>query len=291
MTYGFEIEDDTLRHRLRGPVPGEVLAWVERASGSRVVGQQALRGGLSAAVHRLRFADRADLVVQRFVLDWVTEEPWAPANETLVLGLLADSSLPVPRVIAADPDGRDTGVPTVLMTALPGEIVWDPVDLDSWLDGLLEIMQRIHAVPAAPELASWAAYGPEVVPPPWSRHRGAWQRALQAYDDERPPGDRVFVHRDFHPGNVLWSGGRVSGVVDWISACAGPAEEDVAHCRANLAMHHGQDVADAFLQRWLRVTGRADYHPYWDLLTAVSMADDEPDAGLDDFVAAAAARL
>lgn len=104
-------------------------------------------------------------------------------------------------------------------------------------------------------------------------------------------GRIIFVHRDFHPGNLLWEHGQITGVVDWISSCAGPLEEDIAHCRLNLARHHGQDVADEFLHRWLRATGRSEYHPYWDLLDAVSMGGGQLHPQLDDFVARAAGRL
>jgi len=99
------------------------------------------------------------------------------------------------------------------------------------------------------------------------------------------------VHRDFHPGNLLWDNDRVSGVVDWVASCVGPPEEDVAHCRVNLARQHGQPTADRFLDLWLHATGRTDYDPYWDLVDAVSMGGGAPNPELDAFVAAAAARL
>jgi aminoglycoside phosphotransferase (APT) family kinase protein len=102
----------------------------------------------------------------------------------------------------------------------------------------------------------------------------------------------VFLHRDYHPGNVLWSGGEISGIVDWVSGCIGPPEVDVAHCRANLAVLAGDpEAADRFLELWQSVTGCRDYHPYWDLTTVVSVVSEEPDPALDAFVATAAARL
>lgn len=290
MAYGFDIEA-ALHDQLRGTVPAEVLAWVERQVGRRVVDQQPLEGGRAAAVHRLRLDAGDDLVLQRFVLEWVLEEPWTPANEALVFELLADTAVPAPRLVAVDPDGRSTGTPTVLMSALPGAVVWDPPDLDPWLDGLIESMITIHQVEPSAKLRDWEPYAPEDVPPAWTNHRWAWERAVAAYEDERPASDRVFLHRDFHPGNVLWQRGRISGIVDWGSSCAGPPEEDVAHCRVNLAIHHGQAVADEFLTRWLRATGRTEYHPYWDLLDVVSMGGGKPSPRLDDFVAAAAGRL
>lgn len=287
--YGFGI-DEELHRRLRGTVAPEATAWVERETGCRVLAQQPLEGGTSAAIHRLVLDGRDDVVLQRFVLDWIVDEPWAVGNEVTVLGLLADTDVPAPVLIAADPDGSLTGAPTVLMTALPGSVVWDPPDLDDWLQTLVDTMVQIHTAKPAGRLAAWHPYPPAGVPPAWTRQRWAWERAVAAYEGERPVSDTVFLHRDFHPGNVLWDNGRVSGVVDWVSACVGPPEEDVAHCRVNLARHHGEPIADRFLDRWLRATGRADYHPYWDLVNAVSMGNRAPNPRLDAFVASAAAR-
>lgn len=290
MTYGFGIQG-ALHDQLRGPVPADALAWVQRETGRRVVDQRPLQGGQAAAIHRLAFETGEELVIQRFVLDWIAEEPWAPGNEQLVLGLLAPTPVPAPRVVAADPDGSVTGAPMILMTALPGELVWEPPELDPWLDELVKMIITIQQTPLTDDLLDWEAYAPEQVPPAATRNRWAWERAVAAYADDRPPSDRVFLHRDFHPGNVLFQQGRISGVVDWASACAGPPEEDVAHCRVNLAIHHGQAVADDLLQRWLRATGRSEYHPYWDLLDVVSMGGGTLAPRLDEFVAAAAARL
>lgn len=52
----------------------------------------------------------------------------------------------------------------------------------------------------------------------------AWNRALQAPPHEGPP---VWVHGDLD-GNCLVDGGRLSGIVDWGSACAGDPAVDVA---------------------------------------------------------------
>ncbi|QDP94679.1 aminoglycoside phosphotransferase family protein [Microlunatus elymi] len=294
MTYGFDLPAD-LHRQLRGEVPEAALRWVEEQTGRRVVTAEPLDGGQSAALHRLTVsgADGEDvdsLVLQRFVLDWIDEEPWAPRNELLAFELLENSPVPAPRTVAADPDGLNTGSPMVLMSALPGEVIWDPPELDRWLSALLQTMITIHRTPRPATMRDWSPYPPEEVPPTWTRHRWAWERAITAYEGDRPPSERVFLHRDFHPGNVLWQDGSVSGVVDWVSACAGPPEEDVALCRIDLARRHGQPVADRFLDLWLQATGRREYDPYWDLVTAVSMGGD-PHPRLDEFVRSAAARL
>lgn len=292
--HGFDLAPE-LRRRLRGEPPADALRWVESELGVRVVGARALDGGTSSAVHLLELdgAPRR-AVLRRYVLDWVAEEPWIPPNEARVLRALADAPrVPAPRLLAADPDGSVTGTPTVVMSALPGEVVWDPTDRESWLRQLAEVLPVIHAVPVPAGLDAWEPYPPDPddVPPAWSVCPRDWELAVEMYHGPAPDSDRVFVHRDYHPGNVLWTGGELSGVIDWVSSCVGPPEEDVAHCRANLAIHHGVEVADRFLAIWQDITGRRDYHPYWDLTNVVSMASEEADPGLDALVASAARRL
>ena len=47
----------------------------------------------------------------------------------------------------------------------------------------------------------------------------------------------------------------VTGVVDWVETSWGPAWLDVAHCRTNLAITHGTEVADRFGAAYQRLTG------------------------------------
>jgi hypothetical protein len=68
---------------------------------------------------------------------------------------------------------------------------------------------------------------------------------------------------------VLWEGGEVSGVVDWVNACIGPREDDVVHCRVNLAIIGGQALADRFERRYCEVTGAPLTDPYWDGTQAI----------------------
>jgi hypothetical protein len=93
-----------------------------------------------------------------------------------------------------------------------------------------------------------------------------------------PPSFReCFIHRDYHPSNVLWNNGAVSGVVDWVNGCRGPAGIDVAWCRHNLAILHGVRAADDFLAAYIRCAGSDfEYDPYWDLMTLVELLPGPP---------------
>lgn len=296
--HGYELEPD-LHRTLRGRPPAGALDWLlEQLGADKIIEVEALSGGTSSAVHRVRLGSRRgatlSVILRRYVLDWLADEPWTPGNEVHALRLLADSPVVAPRLLAADPDGVATGTPTVVMSDLSGQVDWRPRDLDGWLRRLAEALPAVHAVRPDSRLRSFAPYPPEQpLPPSWTRHPAAWDRAVELFEGPQPDVPQVFLHRDFHPGNVLWSDDQVSGIVDWPSACAGAAEADVAHCRANLGRQFGIEVADRFLALWQAITGTADYHPYWDLTDVISWtgSDDEQDPALDAFVEAAARRL
>lgn len=294
--YGYEL-DPALRTALTAPLPADAVEWVERAVEAPVIRQQALLGGTSSAIHLLQTAAHSPLdrvVLRRYVLDWVLEEPQIPGNEALALQLVGDGEVgvPAPKLLASDPEGAELGVAMTLMAALPGEPLWQPTDRTDWLRAMAELAVKIHSAPLHEKLSDWVPYAPQSrVAPTWSRHPDAWLRAYELWDGPPPASERVFLHRDFHPGNILWTDGALTGVVDWVSSCAGPPEEDIGHCRANLAIRLGQDWADEFLAIWQRLTGKRDYHPYWDLTNVVSFDHQRPEPRLDAFVAAAAARL
>lgn len=264
---------------------------------TRVQRVRALRGGESSAVHLLQLegagGERTRVVLRRYVLDWITAEPWTPRNETVVLRWLTHSNVLAPELLAADLNGSVSGTPAIVMTALPGRLDWEPQDFDQWQARLVTALQEIHAVPLSAELQPFAPYPAEhTIPPRWTRHQWAWELALELYE-QGPPGPTAstFIHRDFHPGNVLWTRGQITGVVDWVNGCAGPAEADVAHCRENIARQLGQGAADHFLVTWLSATGVQEFHPYWDLTNILSMVGEQPDRRLDNFAVAAARRL
>jgi len=116
-------------------------------------------------------------------------------------------------------------------------------------------------------VAGWSYHGYhedlDLARPGWWRDAGLWDRAVRQTTTARPHGPAVFIHRDFHPGNFLWSGRALTGVVDWVNACVGPAEVDVAHLRVNLAVL--EDVANAD-----RVVAG---DPAWDIEAAFGFLD------------------
>jgi aminoglycoside phosphotransferase (APT) family kinase protein len=263
---------------------------------------------------------------------WDDEDPdFNAAREAAVLELLAPTPVPAPPLVAADPDAAVCDVPALLLGRLPGRPpdLRDPVAL---VEGLAAALPPIHAVavPAAeggagaeesaeaeggagaqegarvggserPDRSPTTRavpgyhrfYEPEsLVPPPWSTRPGLWERAYVVVAGPPPDDHACFIHRDFHPGNTLWTGGRLTGVVDWIGGSWGPPSVDLGHMRVNLAADLGLAVADRFLAAHRALTG-FDHHPWWDVASAVDVAPEMGPAwrGVEDLVAAALARL
>jgi aminoglycoside phosphotransferase (APT) family kinase protein len=264
-----------------------------------------LAGGTSSAVHAVR-VDTAgsvahELVLRRFVrLDWLAEEPDTATREAEALEVLHEVDLPTPRLVAVDADGSVAGAPSVLMTRLPGRVAWDPPVVEGFLRALAEPLPVIHSVDvaAAPPLPAYQPYPLRMRRPPvWASHPDVWERAFDALEADRPGGDEpLFIHRDYHPGNVLWHDGRVSGIVDWVNASIGSPWADVGHCRVNIASELGPAAADRFLDLYRAASGRTDeYDPYWDISAAIGGLDEDADTQAsradEQFLAAAVARL
>jgi aminoglycoside phosphotransferase (APT) family kinase protein len=287
-------------------VPARALGWASAAigRGARVRAERPLAGGTSSAVHALTVESasgrRHELVLRRFVrLDWLAEEPDVARREATALRLLGPRALPTPALVAVDDDGSAAGAPAVLMSRLPGEIEWNPPAVEAFLCRLAELLPPVHATPFPADilLPAYRSYPLRMHrPPAWASRPQAWLRAIELLDGPAPGGDRRFIHRDYHPGNVLWQDGRVSGLVDWVNASVGSPWADVGHCRANLASELGLDAADRFLDLYRAAAGTsADYHPYWDISALVGGLDEDadhaPSPADERFLEAAVAKL
>ncbi len=206
-------------------------------------------------------------------------EPDVAVHEAASLQHATRADLPVPELVATDRDGSYCGVPATLVSLIPGDVVLQPANWDEWLGGLAAAAAKIHRVDAAGFRWSYRRYneGVSLAVPGWSKHPEAWKRAIDVVHGAAPSFRSCFVHRDYHPSNVLWSNGRVSGVVDWVNGCRGPAGIDVAWCRHNLANLHGVSVADDFLAAYIAAAGSDfRYEPYWDLMSVVELLPGPP---------------
>ena len=252
----------------RAPVPEQAREWICRRTGSRVVSVRRLPGASSTAVHTVRLADGRVLVLRRYAWEqFRVDEPEAPAREVDALRYARRHHLPVPAEVAADPGGDEVGdgTPAVLMGRVAGRALAAPD-----VEALAGLLARVHSVN---DSGFEHRYGPwcrdtSTVPPPACRHPALWEQALEVWRSAEPAYEACFIHRDFHPGNVLWLRRGVAGVVDWVNGCIGPPGIDVATCRWNLQDWAGEPAATAFVEAYERLTGRP-HHPYWDVAKIV----------------------
>ncbi len=251
---------------------------------ARVDGWMSLPGGTACAIHALDVVDgagrRHPLVLKRFVRgDWVDREPDVATREArhlAALATLASGDLPVPRLVGVDPDAETCDCPTLLMTRLPGRSLLQPEDMAAWLRGLCQPLIGLHAIPidGLDCFAPYRSYNDlrSVQVPAWSQRPEVWEGVLARVRGERPGFAARFVHRDYHPNNVLWCRGELSGVLDFTDSSVGPAAVDLGHCRLNLAQLHGPEVAERFLQTYASLAPRTiELDPYWDLLSLVEV--------------------
>ncbi|MGV9846374.1 phosphotransferase family protein [Streptomyces fungicidicus] len=267
--------------------------WVQKAlmAGERVEDVVRLRGGWTSQMRRLDIAGpagRRSLVLRSFVKPFFVRHAEGLLNrEADILTLLADTAVPAAELVAVDATARHCDHPSLLMSLLPGTVRMDDEGADERAGLLAGQLAGVHRVPvtgaARPRRYQAWTSAERVTPPVDTRRPELWRHAVDVIRRDPPEYRGVFLHRDFHPGNVLFSdeageSPRISGVVDWVETSWGPADLDVAHCSTALALLHGVPAGMRFADRYtaaggiLAEDGRA--HLHWRLLDALAFAPD-----------------
>ena len=164
-----------------------------------------------------------------------------------LLRALAAAGLPVPDVPYAEAGGCWFGTPFIMMELLHGRpfFVWKPdpsFDLSSGAvtplyEQTIAVMAALHRFDWRRHLPDWEApreLGDEIVRwdpilaksprTDWIEHGKAVRERLLA---TRPDGAPIgLVHGDCQPGNALFEGGRLTGLIDWELASIGSRRID-----------------------------------------------------------------
>ncbi|HEX4906345.1 MAG TPA: phosphotransferase [Acidimicrobiales bacterium] len=250
----------------RATVPSSAgVARLSAALGEPVELEGPLHGGVAASTWAIRTPTRR-LVLKRFRPD----DDTGPL-EWVRLQIAVDTPVPTPEPIAFDPDGEWFGVQSLVMSHLPGAVVYPPV-----VEELARTLAALHSTVV-----------PEPVPEEL-RRPGLWTRweqtapvpdgVLDALADLLAIAERqehVLCHCDFHPGNVLVENGAVTGVLDWSSARFAPRAFDVALMRCDLAIEPGGDAPRQLLAAYEKAAGvRLEHLGAWDVLAAARAIED-----------------
>lgn len=273
-------------------------SWVEHglSEAERIENVVRLRGGWTSRMRRLDLGGPdggRSLVLRSFVAPfYVRHAEGLLTREAEILRLLADTDVPAAELVAVDATARHCDHPSLLMSLLPGTVRLGDRQADDRADLLARQLVRIHHLPVSAQrrprtYQPWASAERVTVPADTERPE-LWQRAIDVIRREPPAYQGRFLHRDFHPGNVLFTGTgedlRISGVVDWVETSWGPADLDVAHCSTALALLHGVPAGMRFADRYAAAGGTLTEdrtaHLHWRLLDALGFAPDAEKIGV-----------
>jgi aminoglycoside phosphotransferase (APT) family kinase protein len=267
------------RTRLAAAMPSEAaLQWVRETCGP-IQAIDRLGGGVGH-VNFAMTAGGAEVVLRWNARDLPVEVAGhSVRREAAALEALERHAVAAPRVVAADATGALAGAPSLIISRLPG---YPPNALTakdpSFLSKLAHAAFEIHRVtPPAGEVTAFRRFfDPATLEPPQATTRPTlWWEAIHIGQTECPDNQVVFVHRDYHPGNTVWSGDVLSGVVDWNAASTGPAGVDLGHMRWNLVVTMGPEAAGDFLARYRERSGESLPHQaYWDVVMVLDLLGD-----------------
>ncbi|MEY2418388.1 MAG: hypothetical protein QOG90_1068 [Actinomycetota bacterium] len=184
-------------------------------------------------------------------------------------------TMPVPEPVAVDLESTWFGRPAFVMSRLSGRPIVDPKDVDAWLTSLARALTELHetAVDGAEDALTRPPLAETWRPPP-GEHDALFARAVNAVTAHLPSltSEHVFTHGDFNPSNVLWSRGRISGVVDWSAARLDSRWSELAYCRGAVCLLAGPDIADRLGHAYTDIVGCAsDEVAVYDLMAVSSL--------------------
>ncbi len=222
-----------------------------------------LPGGLEGKTFAFRLHE------QPFVLKVYAADDGQARTEFDNLTVVSMARVPTPQPVLVDADGEWFQTPAIVMTALPGRPDMHPGDISLWIHGAAEALAHIHELPSA--------RAGHVRAPRWQR----WQPSTMGIGSDSARADAVLTqlydrvgllptvlsHDDYNPGNLLYDGGGLSGVVDWADITIEPRHAAVAMYRHFLAIHPGGDTPEMFLDVYEREANTLlDDLPLWDVL-------------------------
>src|ERR1700722_17596018 len=184
--------------------------WILEVLGAHDVREvRTLTFGISSDM-RLIEVDGIPLVLRRYVNEFENELPMAVAYEAQALTVarvgLGDL---VPEPVAHDVTGAHSGCPTLIMTYIPGKAVIHDLDLRQ----IVEPLALLHARAAPkdfPRYRHWFDIDRLAIPK-WTKKPTTWAQLIDVVRGEEPSAKHVLLHRDYHPGNLLWEKGMLRG--------------------------------------------------------------------------------
>jgi aminoglycoside phosphotransferase (APT) family kinase protein len=194
-------------------------------------------------------------------------DPDLAEHEFELLRALENAGIDAPRALWFDASATLLPTPYLVVDYIDGSPVLetrDPLALAREMARSLAAIHRLDVpvldwLPDVADRVAWllARTGPDEFEARAALERH-WPPAVEH------PG--VLLHGDFWPGNLLWRGDRLVGVIDWEDAAQGTPLADVAIARLELLWLWGERAMDAFTAHYAASTA-VDLAalPLWDL--------------------------
>jgi aminoglycoside phosphotransferase (APT) family kinase protein len=247
---------------------------------ARAVHSAPLLGGLDAATYALDLdvaGERRGLVVRVFTFPRHRDGAAARRYWRAINGIPIALTVPIPRPVLLDAEGKLVGHPCMVMTRVPGAVLARPADEGAWIDQLAGTLASIHEVdlsglpPDYPRAAKAVAlvdarlgyWAPTILEDLWREVA----EALRSHAPRVTSNGMVLTHHDFWFGNTLWLEERLTGIVDWDGAQIDDPAFDVGYARLDMQLTLGGDAADRLLAQYERRRGRLHAVPFWELLS------------------------
>jgi aminoglycoside phosphotransferase (APT) family kinase protein len=263
-------------------LPERAKAWVLSCvpGATALIADAHLAGGISADTRLVTVAREQqrplEVVLKRFT---DVERGICVRWEAAALRALQSAGLPyaTAAVLGEDEAGLACDVPALLMTRLAGQIALEVRGSEARVAELGTALAALHLarLPCPVEVPDYIKVGekqreksvPDVVLPDW--------HAVWEFVDARSWDGSELMHGDYHLGNALFDGERLTAIIDWASARRGAHELDVAYCRLDLSMVLGGEAPARFLEAYeARYGARVDDVSAWDLGASVRAFPD-----------------
>jgi len=246
---------------------------------ARVLAAERLAGGVSAQVVRLTVA-QADGSRRVLLLRWHAGRGQRIKREAQVLRQLHVAGLPVPQVVAEGMPGDPLPDGYILLEFIDGHTDFTPNNISAYLRSAAVTLARVHQMSVSAGLAGvlpdyGATCGEQVAqyPPVMDQalEEGRIRERLRVLWPWSQDNPACLLHGDYWPGNLIWRGGVLVGVIDWEDAVLGDPLADLANSRLEMLFAFGQAAMLDFTAAYVAHSPALDLRhlPHWELIAAL----------------------
>lgn len=249
------------------------------APGAKLRRLEALVGGISATMTAFEIED-LDGSIQKLIAR--RPSPWkfkanpdVAAEEYRVLQLLQSAGIASPPPRFLEMRSAEVPDPFFVVDFIDGQPQLRPSDVSSYLDRFASQLAQIHRVILGGlDLAFLPTQDRGFAelnrPANESMGEAEIRRALERFGSPAHPNSTVLRHGDYWPGNVLWTDGEISGVIDWEETLIGEPLADLAITRLDIWWILGEAASDEFTSQYQRrMNLDLTNLPYWDLCASL----------------------